>query len=74
MNKLLSAILLLTLSGISLNGLADDDEEDEDEIEGGVERVVLCHRGRNSIMVGAPAVGAHLGQRYCRCDDALRSG
>jgi hypothetical protein len=61
MNKLLSAILFLTLSGISLNGLADESEEVEEEPEGRVAKFELCHKGRKSIMVGAPAMNAHLG-------------
>jgi len=61
MNKLLSAILLLTLSGVSVNGLADDHEETEEEPGGGKPKVELCHKGKKTIMVGAPALNAHLG-------------
>jgi len=49
--------------------LADEGEEEEDEFEGGVDKVVLCHKDKNSIMVGAPGLDAHLGhgdvEGYC---------
>ena len=39
-----------------------DEGEGEDEAEGGggQEKVTLCHKGKNTITVGAPAVAAHL--------------
>ena len=60
MNKLLSTILLLALSGVSMNGLADE-EEDNDGAGAGKLKVVLCHKGEKSISVGAPGLDAHLG-------------
>ncbi len=64
----LAAVLALTLSGTSLYALADD--EGEEEYEGaGTEKVVLCHKGKNSIRVGAPGLAAHLAhgdtEGYC---------
>jgi hypothetical protein len=66
MNKFLSAILLITLAGVSMNGLADDDDENEEDDE---RKVVLCHKGKNSISVGKPGLSAHLAhgdiEGYC---------
>jgi hypothetical protein len=69
MNKILSAMLLVTLSGLSVNGLADEND-DEEELGAGTEKTVLCHKGKNSISVGAPGRSAHLGhgdkEGYCQ--------
>jgi hypothetical protein len=70
MNKFLSAILLITLAGVSMNGLADDDDENEEDDE---RKVVLCHKGKNSISVGKPGRSAHLAhgdiEGYCQDGD-----
>ncbi|MEH6569274.1 MAG: hypothetical protein V7709_09370 [Halioglobus sp.] len=75
MNKLLSAILLLTLSGVSLTALADDHEDDEGAGTD-KEKVVLCHKGAKSISVGAPGLNAHMnhGDTEGYCEDAGESG
>jgi hypothetical protein len=71
MNKFLSAILLITLAGVSINGLADDDDDDDDEQNDYAGKVVLCHKGKNSISVGVPGLSAHLahGDTEGYCDD-----
>ena len=70
MNKLLSTILLLALSGVSMNGLADEEEEN-DEAGAGKLKVMLCHKGEKSISVGAPGLDAHMGHgdQEGPCDD-----
>jgi hypothetical protein len=47
--RFLSSLLLLALYGVSFNTLADD------------HKVVLCHKDKNSISVGAAGLSAHLG-------------
>jgi hypothetical protein len=51
-----------------------DEGEGEDEAEGGggQPKVTLCHKGKNTITVGAPAVEAHLahGDNLDACDDS----
>jgi hypothetical protein len=70
MNKFLSAILLITLAGVSMNGLADDDDDDDDEQNDYAGKVVLCHKGKNSISVGVPGYSAHMahGDTEGSCD------
>ena len=71
----LSAVLALTLSATSLHALSD--EEGEEEVEGaGTEKVVLCHKGRKSISVGAPGLAAHLahGDTEGACEGAVEPG
>jgi hypothetical protein len=71
----LSAALALTLSATSLHALSD--EEGEEEVEGaGTEKVVLCHKGRKSISVGAPGLAAHLahGDTEGACEGAVEPG
>lgn len=62
-------MLLITLAGVSMNGLADDDDDDEQNDYAG--KVVLCHKGKNSISVGAPGLSAHLahGDTEGYCED-----
>ena len=76
MNKFLSAVLLLTLSGLALPGLADEHEGDEEELEAGTEKVVVCHKGRKSIAVGAPGLVGHLahGDPEGYCEESAEPG
>jgi hypothetical protein len=53
MNKLLTAILFLTVASVSVNGFADEDG-DSDE-------VLVCHKGEKNLSLGAPGLKGHLG-------------
>ena len=68
-NKLLPAIVLATLAGVSVNGFADDDEMDEEDSAG---KVLVCHKDKRTISVGAAGLEAHLGHGDTEgeCDDS----
>jgi hypothetical protein len=53
MNKLLTAILFLTVASVSVNGFADEDG-DSDE-------VLVCHKGEKNLSLGASGLQGHLG-------------
>lgn len=75
MNKLLSTLLLLALSGVSMNGLADEEEEN-DGAGAGKLKVMLCHKGEKSISVGAPGLDGHMGHgdKEGPCEDGGEPG